>query len=95
MDEIKAMKAIYGLFVGISGIAMAIAILTNIPTAQAVTEGTEKSRFYTVTENTGKTTIIVDSETGVCYLWRKYMNAGGLTVMVDADGNPIIWEGEK
>lgn len=95
MNEIKATSAISGILVGIWWIAISIAILINIPKVQAATEEAEKDRFYTVTENTGEGTIIVDSETGVCYLWRKYMNAGGLTVMVDADGDPIIWEDKE
>ena len=37
--------------------------------------------------------ILVDKETGVCYL--KYESVGGysgLTVMLNADGTPKIWE---
>lgn len=36
--------------------------------------------------------IYVDNLTGVQYL-RTYR--GGVCVMVDADGRPLIWEGEK
>lgn len=39
----------------------------------------------------GYCNIIVDNETGVMYLFRGSMNRGGLTVMVDADGNPLIY----
>lgn len=32
----------------------------------------------------------VDKQTGVTYLWMNSGYAGGLTVMLDAAGNPII-----
>lgn len=37
--------------------------------------------------------VYVDEETGVMYFYRKKGNNGGLTVMVDEDGKPLIWEG--
>lgn len=36
------------------------------------------------------TQIWVDKETGVNYLWRSEGVAGGLTVLLDKDGKPII-----
>lgn len=38
-------------------------------------------------------TILVDSETGVMYFWHCGGFSGGLTVMVDKNGKPLIWEG--
>ncbi len=38
--------------------------------------------------------IIVDRETGVMYLFMGKGYKGGLTVMVDAEGNPLIYGGE-
>lgn len=38
-------------------------------------------------------TIYVDTETGVQYLWVCTGYAGGLTVLVDRDGKPLIAEG--
>ena len=38
--------------------------------------------------------IIVDRETGVMYLFVGYSYKSGLTIMVDADGNPLIYSGE-
>lgn len=38
--------------------------------------------------------IFVDIETRVQYLFVKDYSGGGLTVMVDADGKPILYEGE-
>ena len=34
--------------------------------------------------------VLVDKKTGVNYLWTTGGYAGGLTVLVDADGNPIV-----
>ena len=34
--------------------------------------------------------IWVDTETGVNYLWRHSGHAGGFTVLLDAEGKPII-----
>lgn len=42
----------------------------------------------------GGNTVYVDTETGVMYLFRKEGYEGGMTVMVDADGKPLIWEGD-
>lgn len=36
--------------------------------------------------------IYVDSETGVMYYWHYGGYSGGLTVMVDENGKPLIWE---
>ena len=38
--------------------------------------------------------IIVDRETGVMYLFVGNGSKGGLAVMVDAEGNPLIYNGE-
>ena len=36
------------------------------------------------------TRIIVDKETGVQYLMAHWTNIGGLTVLVDKDGKPLL-----
>lgn len=36
------------------------------------------------------TRIIVDTETGVQYLLAHWTNIGGLTVLVDKDGKPLL-----
>ena len=36
------------------------------------------------------TSIIVDKETGVQYLFAYWSNAGGMTVLVDKDGKPLL-----
>lgn len=37
--------------------------------------------------------VYVDRETDVMYFYRKQGYSGGLTVMVDENGKPLIWEG--
>lgn len=44
--------------------------------------------------NSVDTVILVDKETGVMYLYVSTVNRSGLTVMVDEEGKPLIWEGE-
>ncbi len=34
--------------------------------------------------------VLVDRKTGVNYLWTESGYAGGLTVLLDADGKPIV-----
>ncbi len=41
-------------------------------------------------QNAGKRLIIVDKLTGVNYLWVNSGCAGGLTLLIDKDGKPII-----
>ena len=36
--------------------------------------------------------IIIDKETGVMYLYYKAANSGGLSIMVDDSGRPLIYE---
>jgi hypothetical protein len=50
-------------------------------------------RFEEINDSKGftKTTkIIVDKQTGVNYLWHNDGYAGGLTVLVDANGRPVV-----
>mgnify|MGYP007056251367 CR=1 FL=1 len=50
-------------------------------------------RFAEVYKQTGfasNTKILVDTQTGVNYLWYAAGEAGGLTVLLDADGKPVV-----
>lgn len=38
--------------------------------------------------------IYVDSETNVMYFWHSRGYSGGLSVMLDENGNPLLWEGD-
>ena len=53
----------------------------------------DNSRFVVVhTESTmmTKTQILVDKVTGVNYLWHAEGYSGGLTVLLDKDGKPVV-----
>lgn len=39
--------------------------------------------------------IMVDRETGVCYVYIDGYRRGAMTVLLDADGKPLIWEGKS
>jgi len=56
----------------------------------------EHDRFRVIEGDYGSEAIIVDTETGVEYLWitPAYRKAG-LTVLVDHDGKPLIAPGYK
>ena len=40
---------------------------------------------------TGETEVWVDTKTKVCYLFHASGYAGGFTVLVDAEGKPMLW----
>ncbi len=54
----------------------------------SVLDGTNKSGMHV------KSMVIVDGETGVQYLWiyrsGSYQGGGGLTVLLDSDGKPLL-----
>lgn len=51
----------------------------------------KEKRFVKVyTQGAGSVEIWVDKETGVNYLYHASGYAGGLTVLLDKDGNPIV-----
>lgn len=83
----------------ITAVMLAIALIHTIKENGGIQQTIEKEkqqkaeeRFYIPDINTGIGKIIVDKETGVCYYWKKTMNAAGMTILVDAEGKPIIWE---
>ena len=51
----------------------------------------KEERFLRIhSENMGSEQILVDKKTGVNYLFVQSGYAGGLTVLVDADGRPVV-----
>lgn len=53
-------------------------------------------RFEKVyTQGAGSVTVLVDKETGVNYLYYASGYSGGLTVLVDREGKPIVSPVEK
>ena len=55
----------------------------------------DKRFIKTYTQGAGSTEIWVDKETGVNYLYHASGYAGGLTVLVDAEGKPIVTKVEE
>ena len=47
-------------------------------------------RIHSESRFSGETSIWVDKETGVNYLWHASGYAGGLTVLLSADGKPVV-----
>lgn len=73
-----------------SGNAEDIGRLTNKNSTKEITD--MKKRFEVI-EKDGLmegTRIIVDTETGVQYLMAHWTNIGGITVLVDRDGKPLL-----
>ena len=52
--------------------------------------GKEKRFIKVYTESMGENQIFVDSLTGVNYFYHNSGYSGGLTVLVDKDGKPIV-----
>lgn len=51
----------------------------------------KNKRFIKIhTEGLGSTVILVDTKTGVNYLFHSEGYAGGMTVLLDRDGKPVI-----
>ena len=56
----------------------------------------KEKRFETIySQGAGTIEIFVDKETGVNYLYRSTGYSGGLTVLLDKDGNPVVTPIEK
>ena len=57
----------------------------------------KENRFEKIySQGMGSMEIWVDKETGVNYVYRQSGYSGGLTVLVDADGKPVVsFIGEK
>lgn len=72
---------------------IAIAILTLLTLALCGCRKAEPGTYRLRTLETDAMYVIyVDNLTGIQYL---KVSQGGVCVMVDAEGKPLIWEGEK
>ena len=54
-----------------------------------------QKRMTTKSGTSANYTIFTDSETGVQYLWITDFYKGGLTVMLDKEGKPLIDKGDE
>ena len=77
------------LFVGLIVCACSCVFSPHVSAAE---DPVLEDRFYAPEGRDGVGTVIVDRETGVCYLWRKEGYGAGMTLLVDAEGDPLLWE---
>lgn len=57
-----------------------------------IVEDAQTGDRFVVVVSQSSNTVYADTETGVMYYFHKSGYSGGMTVMVDADGNPLIWD---
>ena len=83
----------------ISIIVASLILVSGCTKADSDKPGNRESvdRFYYLDNLAGlveaQTTIIVDKQTRVCYLFQRDAYKGGLVVMIDANGDPLLYEG--
>lgn len=65
----------------------------NATKTETVVEHSQQRFQRVVKADKSPLTVYVDTETNVMYLIRS--DGGGACVMVDADGNPLLWDGGK
>lgn len=63
----------------------------NVKEEKGIVFEDDTERFQSIDEFDG-VCVIVDTETGVQYLWRGAGYKGGLTVLLDAEGKPLLYE---
>lgn len=77
------------------GIILLTALLLSGCTSASTEEKQDTGRFLRV-ETQWNWVIVADRETGVMYAVSCGLrNQGTFTLLVDADGNPLIYEGEE
>lgn len=81
------MKRIVSIFLAV----ILAVVLTSCTTATNGQNQEVENRFRKVYMDYNNS-ILVDEETGVMYLYRGSGYGGGLTVMVNKDGTPLLWE---
>lgn len=94
MSEEKIIKKVLLIFLILLGILIIGILFKDINVSEVFSIG--KDRFITLNKYATPTTeqIIIDKNTRVMYLWCEGFYKGGLTVMLDAEGKPLLYEGE-
>lgn len=79
------------IFVWLLVLVMVLALMGchNTP----VSDDVETDDRFVVVVDQEFNTVYADTKTGVMYYFHKSGYSGGMTVLVDADGNPLLWEG--
>lgn len=52
---------------------------------------TENSERFAIAISEGENSVYVDTYTGVMYFYHKNGKTGGMSVMLDQNGKPLIW----
>lgn len=73
-------------------IATILAVTLLIAGCDNINVSEDHGEKLMLVENSGGYGILADKDTGVMYLFIK--NGGGITVMLNTDGTPKIWNGE-
>ena len=71
-----------------------IAMFTGCTEVDAAAEQYERDLKEVYWDRDTSAHIFVDTETNVMYMFVKFGYGGGLTVMVDENGMPLIYDGE-
>lgn len=89
------MKKILSIIICICILAFCLVACSGSNTTEAQVE--EIYRFTSIADTStsggDRAHIFIDHETGVCYLYVEGYECCTVTVMVDADGKPVIWSG--
>ena len=76
-------------------LAMTLLALTSCSNNSERAESTEENPFdgrLTSYKAGNYTHVVVDQQTGVCYLFYNNYNEAALSVMLNADGSPVVME---
>lgn len=71
-------------------VAGVIAGCMSTPPAVGYTENSER---FAIAVSEGRNDIYVDTYTGVMYFYHDGGDSGGMSVMLDQNGKPLIWGG--
>lgn len=72
-------------------VATAVDSYKSVSKTAAVVEYSQQRFQRVILDEGSPINVYVDTETNVMYAVRS--SAGGICVMVDADGNPLLWDG--
>lgn len=88
------MKKFISIFICVCVLAVSLVACCGSNTAEAKVEDNNRLRVIediSIRPN-DSAYIIVDNETRVCYLYTEGIECCAVTVMLDSDGYPLLWE---
>lgn len=72
-----------------------VIVLAFIGCSTSKSNNMETSDRFIVVYSDFSNAIYADKETNVLYFWHSGGYSGGLSVMLDENGKPLLWEGTK